>query len=200
MFFFFSSRRRHTRLQGDWSSDVCSSDLSAAIHALRRVDRSVRTGRFGPRRRPDLVLLTDAVVPDPDLVGQLTADGVPHLVVHILDGIGVVGPLVVPGMTSCLRCADLHRAQLDTCWPGIATQLAGRPQLADIACTQATAGFAAAQALDVLHWSRAEHPRPRTWNASVEIDPATLRSQYRSWRPHPGCPCGAHVASPTSCP
>src|SRR6266566_4177472 len=29
MFFvFFSSRRRHTRLQGDWSSDVCSSDLS----------------------------------------------------------------------------------------------------------------------------------------------------------------------------
>src|SRR5256885_1743506 len=27
-FFLFSSRRRHTRLQGDWSSDVCSSDLS----------------------------------------------------------------------------------------------------------------------------------------------------------------------------
>src|SRR5256885_16665832 len=27
--FFFSSRRRHTRLQGDWSSDVCSSDLGA---------------------------------------------------------------------------------------------------------------------------------------------------------------------------
>src|SRR5256885_738295 len=33
LFFFFSSRRRHTRLQGDWSSDVCSSDLnlSAAV-------------------------------------------------------------------------------------------------------------------------------------------------------------------------
>src|SRR5688500_19362415 len=31
--FFFSSRRRHTRLQGDWSSDVCSSDLQA-----RRLD------------------------------------------------------------------------------------------------------------------------------------------------------------------
>src|SRR5256885_5580816 len=28
--FFFSSRRRHTRLQGDWSSDVCSSDLDDA--------------------------------------------------------------------------------------------------------------------------------------------------------------------------
>src|SRR5256885_5032833 len=29
-FFFFSSRRRHTRLQGDWSSDVCSSDLTGS--------------------------------------------------------------------------------------------------------------------------------------------------------------------------
>src|SRR5215467_4731549 len=34
-FFFFSSRRRHTRLQGDWSSDVCSSDL----HHRRRAER-----------------------------------------------------------------------------------------------------------------------------------------------------------------
>src|SRR5688500_19264624 len=30
-YFFFSSRRRHTRLQGDWSSDVCSSDLLKAL-------------------------------------------------------------------------------------------------------------------------------------------------------------------------
>src|SRR5256885_8144164 len=30
--FFFSSRRRHTRLQGDWSSDVCSSDLGLVMH------------------------------------------------------------------------------------------------------------------------------------------------------------------------
>src|SRR5438034_10857482 len=30
MFFFFSSRRRHTRSLCDWSSDVCSSDLSIA--------------------------------------------------------------------------------------------------------------------------------------------------------------------------
>src|SRR3989454_10861452 len=34
--FFFSSRRRHTRLQGDWSSDVCSSDLSMDIRTESR--------------------------------------------------------------------------------------------------------------------------------------------------------------------
>src|SRR5207253_5300101 len=40
-FFFFSSRRRHTRWPRDWSSDVCSSDL---------VDRQARTDARGPRR------------------------------------------------------------------------------------------------------------------------------------------------------
>src|SRR5256886_7178160 len=34
-FFFFSSRRRHTRFDCDWSSDVCSSDLNA--HRLAEV-------------------------------------------------------------------------------------------------------------------------------------------------------------------
>src|SRR5256885_2923146 len=34
LFFFFSSRRRHTRLQGDWSSDVCSSDLVYELRGL----------------------------------------------------------------------------------------------------------------------------------------------------------------------
>src|SRR5256885_7821781 len=37
VFFFFSSRRRHTRLQGDWSSDVCSSDLGGADAVARIV-------------------------------------------------------------------------------------------------------------------------------------------------------------------
>src|SRR6266487_4969878 len=37
--FFFSSRRRHTRWTGDWSSDVCSSDLApnVAVTAILQV-------------------------------------------------------------------------------------------------------------------------------------------------------------------
>src|SRR5256885_11692932 len=42
--FFFSSRRRHTRLQGDWSSDVCSSDLVGLVlirrHLHARLERA----------------------------------------------------------------------------------------------------------------------------------------------------------------
>src|SRR5205807_6829346 len=51
-FFFFSSRRRHTRLQGDWSSDVCSSDLPSAkqkIVRARLARRRCVQEREGPR-------------------------------------------------------------------------------------------------------------------------------------------------------
>src|SRR5256885_4621524 len=45
--FFFSSRRRHTRLQGDWSSDVCSSDLSRSVATPRR--SPARSSRYSHR-------------------------------------------------------------------------------------------------------------------------------------------------------
>src|SRR5207237_5930710 len=41
VFFFFSSRRRHTRFKCDWSSDVCSSDLTSNRFNLTR-DASVK--------------------------------------------------------------------------------------------------------------------------------------------------------------
>ena len=57
--FFFSSRRRHTRLRRDWSSDVCSSDLRAA----RLVDYMAEDGILGPyagsQAREILISLAD---------------------------------------------------------------------------------------------------------------------------------------------
>src|SRR5437762_6183842 len=48
LFFFFSSRRRHTRYIGDWSSDVCSSDLErAAAGADRARDAAAVAPRGG---------------------------------------------------------------------------------------------------------------------------------------------------------
>ncbi|HEU5110618.1 MAG TPA: hypothetical protein VFT95_18920, partial [Micromonosporaceae bacterium] len=177
---------------GYLTGDVGKEREPAARSAIHRVDARVRTERFTLLRPPDLVLLTDAVVPDPELVARLTGSRMTHLSAHLRDGIGVVGPLVIPGLTSCLRCADLLRAQADGCWPGIATQLAGRPQLADLACTQATAAFAVAQALAILtalRWSPSAHVRPATWNATVEIDPGAAATHHRGWPPHPSCPC-----------
>src|SRR5688500_20180989 len=53
LLFFFSSRGRHTRLQGDWSSDVCSSDLEVGDHDEQRgvrVEEWEALARSRPRR------------------------------------------------------------------------------------------------------------------------------------------------------
>src|SRR5699024_11743759 len=45
LFFFFASRRRHTRSKRDWSSDVCSSDLQPGKGGLRHFqDGPIRLG------------------------------------------------------------------------------------------------------------------------------------------------------------
>src|SRR2546430_3524817 len=76
LFFFFSSRRRHTRFDCDWSSDVCSSDLVSGLpwaraenDFRRRADRArrakiARTGSgppLAPRREADGRLLQKRV-------------------------------------------------------------------------------------------------------------------------------------------
>src|SRR5256885_8478603 len=48
--FFFSSRRRHTRLQGDWSSDVCSSDLNHVEQASSG-QRAASSGNHASSRK-----------------------------------------------------------------------------------------------------------------------------------------------------
>src|SRR5690348_17744365 len=55
VFFFFSSRRRHTRWTGDWSSDVCSSDL---IGRERETERLV--GRLVARDHSRAAVLVQA--------------------------------------------------------------------------------------------------------------------------------------------
>src|SRR3712207_1781088 len=55
LFFFFSSRRRHTRYWRDWSSDVCSSDLADIIspEEARRMEPSVNPSLIGAVKVPD---------------------------------------------------------------------------------------------------------------------------------------------------
>src|SRR6266702_3739335 len=47
IFFFFSSRRRHTRWPRDWSSDVCSSDLVKARVREHPLERSFELSNIG---------------------------------------------------------------------------------------------------------------------------------------------------------
>src|SRR3712207_9574629 len=61
LFFFFSSRRRHTRYWRDWSSDVCSSDLGAVAGLIGLPDLLGRTYHFGTEFTAGLGFLGIAV-------------------------------------------------------------------------------------------------------------------------------------------
>src|SRR5437764_11812231 len=63
-YFFFSSRRRHTRYIGDWSSDVCSSDLNIDARIVSTTTAEVlgvATG-YGESKRSGTSLIGGASV------------------------------------------------------------------------------------------------------------------------------------------
>ncbi|MEV0030938.1 hypothetical protein [Nocardia sp. NPDC050793] len=169
--------------------------LSDAISAgLRRVGiRPDRSRGNAPevwpagRRAPDLVVLADTVVTDPRLASELVLQRIPHLSVRIRDGRGIVGPLVLPGETSCLRCADLTRVDYDADWPHLAAQLLGRVGHASPAAIAATAALALGELEAILDCS----PRrpPATLDATLELDLDSHLLQRRYWAPHAACGC-----------
>src|SRR4051812_50112385 len=83
--FFFSSRRRHTRLTCDWSSDVCSSDL-----ASRGLDRiaALSDGVFAVALT---LLVLDIRLPAGPVIDSDTA---------LLGALGALGPRIVPYLLS----------------------------------------------------------------------------------------------------
>jgi hypothetical protein len=56
----------------------------------------------------DLVVLSDNMVADPRMLRDLHSQGVAHLAVRVRDGIGLVGPLVIPGLISAALVRGLN--------------------------------------------------------------------------------------------
>ncbi len=121
--------RRGAAVSERRSSAPGAVDPGARLRAAdRAADRgAAMLGRAGrrPRRTPtpraatgvDLVVLADWLAADPRLLRDLHTAAVPHLPVRVRDGAGLVGPLVIPGVTSCLvvRRPAPHRTR-----PGLA--------------------------------------------------------------------------------
>ncbi len=149
----------------------------------------------GPQQasRADLLVLVGrrSPVETAELLGRRQ----PYLSVYADEAIGVVGPLVQPGVTACLRCIDLTRAERDPAWPLILAQLTGRtanPPGCDDVLATTVAGQAAAQAVAFADRSPLAQA---TANATLELVLPSWQWRRRSWPPHPACACGSHRAS-----
>lgn len=157
-----------------------------------RVGVSSHANASGAPAGVDLVVLTDTLATDPRLLRDLHAARVPHLPVRVRDGTGMIGPLVIPGVTSCLTCADLHRTDRDAAWPALAIQLRDVTAHADHPTVLATAALALAQLHHIIAAVRGTDPPgapPATMNATVEVDVAAHTIRARRWSRHPLCGC-----------
>ena len=189
-----SPGRRTSRPGGLGAADVGASLSAGVARAVHRVAPEVRTADDG-RRLPDLAVLTGR--PDPVVLADLMRDRVPHLAVHADEAIGVVGPLVLPGRSACVRCLDLSKAARDPAWPRILAQAGGaRPARCRRRATPCS-----------RRRPRRSRPGRRSCSSTgpASRPPPTGRSRWccpagsgsgAAGRPHPACTCGAACWSP----
>ncbi|MFI1133617.1 ThiF family adenylyltransferase [Streptomyces althioticus] len=133
--------------------------------------------------------------PDPVSAEPLLASGTPHLHAGVVEGTGVVGPLVLPGETACAGCLQEGRIDRDPAWPRLVAQWrSGRQRrvgACDLGLAATVAGLAAAHALAFL-----DGRVPSSAGARWEVSLPQLHGQPRPVAPHRRCPCGAAGAGP----
>jgi hypothetical protein len=175
------------RVHGDGPlADSIAAALSATGLVVSR-SRELRSVGDVRRWTFDLVILADRLVWDPTFISELLAAGIDHLVVRTRDGKGIVGPLVVPGITSCLLCADLTRSGYDPDWPWLAAQLLGRNGTSSPITASATTAFALAEI--TAHLSEDSHQSTSTLDTTIEIDVRRLETGRRHWPVQSDCQC-----------
>ena len=115
---------------------------------------------------------------------------VPHLAVSASEAIGVVGPLVLPGRSACLRCLDLTRAERDPAWPLILAQLSAQAGADPPGCDTVLATMVAAQAVaQTLAFIDQDGQAPAVINGTLELVLPGWQWRRRTWPPHPQCGC-----------
>jgi hypothetical protein len=140
-------------------------------------------------RPPSLVILADTH--RRELPAALCRDRIPHLAVSTSEAIGVVGPLVLPGRSACLRCLDLTRAERDPAWPLILAQLTSRAAADPTACDAVLAAMVAAQATaQALAFVDRGPAAVAVISGTLELVLPDWQWRRRTWPPHDRCGCG----------
>ena len=187
-------RTRSVAVLGTLPGDSAHADPRPLLEAA-----GLRVSAETAVRRPDAVLLVGAGEQDRAVTDVLAHDGVPHLLLRLLEGTVLIGPLVVPGRTACLRCLDAHHGDQDPQHPLLVAlhQQAGRrdgvAEPADSALVALGVAWAVRDLVTHLDGGRAV-----TWSATVRVGPDLAALQVQSWLRHPACSCVWSAEDPPS--
>ncbi len=160
----------------------------AADAAEAACDRVPGTGAQGA---PDLVVLIAAGAVPPAGGRPWVARGIPHLPIATENGAATLGPLVLPGVSACLGCLDLVRADVDPGWAAVAARAHAAPLLSPApadAGPRLTPLVVDLAALVVMGWVEGAAPM---LGVSAEVALPWPTVVHRHWPAHPGCRCGA---------
>jgi hypothetical protein len=158
-----------------------------AVTEILADSQAAPRGAASATTSPDVAVIASDTDTGRVRAAEFVRAGTAHLLVRIEETTGVVGPLVVPGRTSCLRCMDLHRTDRDPGWPTVLHHAdLTRPPIpaCDVALATLVAGLAVAQVLGHV----AGHEVP-TLDGTIETSLPHALPRRRSWRPHPACGC-----------
>lgn len=157
----------------------------AAQDRVASASRSTRT-RPAPAGSPDLCVLSPDTGPSASLGAAWARRTEPHLIAYVRETLGVVGPLVLPGRTACLRCLDLHRHDYDPAWPRVACQLdsGASSRACDVSLATLVAAQCSLQALAFLDGDPVS-----ALAATLETTDNGAGLRRRPWPPHPACGC-----------
>ena len=161
------------------------SARSPAAGALRDRFPSVRVHAPAAHQPPTVAVMFGGPVPDLGLAATYTRRRIPHLSVTSWTAHIVVGPLVLPGRSSCLSCADRYRIDRDPGWPDVARDLIHLPPRPPAVLGGAAVLAAATALLDYIDGI----DTPTTVNGTLEWQAGNPTPRRRSWTHHPRCGC-----------
>jgi hypothetical protein len=171
------------------AAGLLPSRAEALRAALADVDTTISTVSHWSKpemARLDLTIIAcDRPEPDRVITDHLIRSDQPHLLVRGWGNGVSVGPLVVPGQTSCLRCADLARSDADAQWSNVLRQLTRLQIQSPPALLAWAAATAAAQTLAFLHGDL-----PESAGSTLELGWPDFVTRLRRWPAHGGCGCG----------
>jgi bacteriocin biosynthesis cyclodehydratase domain-containing protein len=180
-------------------ADVTPGGLPRVLTDTRGNVTALRAGRFttmtrATNQRPEQVTLALVTPASSEALPEIATGvrGEPHLLACVRETTGVVGPLVVPGVTSCLRCLALTRSERDPHWPLLSAQLVGSAvtEPCEVALAGLVASLAAMQALAYIDGDES----PPVAGALLEYDALGATLRRRTVGVHPACGCGASHA------
>lgn len=174
------------------------AEVGTVVVAPRAVDEILSVSADDPPTGSDrrLAILVSAGAADVGVADVLRAVGVAHLPLVGAGDRVTVGPLVSSGAPPgvCVRCVELHRADLDPFWPTVVDQTLGSTIAATAAFSAGVTPLAAAVTVmaAVSHVDGASLPP----GVTLELSAPWPRVDYRQWSAHPGCRC-QHPPAPT---